>query len=147
MKLNNCFFIDIETCLITTRSGREKPLHIADWSFNDEVLAFIINSEYDSICLVADRPPSSISNKRQYEKLIEFVREQMQKIVKRGVNVMYYNIKDAYLNYPCPGGFFNYYVENDVDVSISLYLTENTKSAELSGVKNIVDLSYMILHG
>tara|TARA_R110000772_G_C13310328_1_gene440544 strand:+ start:61973 stop:62419 length:447 start_codon:yes stop_codon:yes gene_type:complete len=147
VKLNTCFFIDIENCLISTRSGKDKPIALADWSFNDVVLEYINSQDFDFICLVSDRPISDIANKRRYEQLIDFIQEQLAKGFKIPVKTIYYNVADGYFNYPCPGGIFSFAIENDVNLANSVYVSEDTRAAHLSSVGIRFSLSNLILNG
>ena len=145
--LNSCFFIDIESCLIKTKSGKAFPIHLADWKFNDEVLNHIKTSDYSKVCLLADRELSLIPNIIRYERFLDFVKEQLFKIVKKEIQVIFYKTKDEYFNYPHPGGLLTFVIDNDINLSASVYVTNNPKAFNYSGIRKGYSISKFILNG
>lgn len=146
VNLNSCFFIDIESCLIKTRSKKTYPLHQQDWYFVDAVITHIKAKDYKKVCLIADRGLSNISNQRRYETLIDFIKEQLFKILKIPTQVIFYKGKDEYFNYPFPGGVLSFTIDNDIDLSKSLYVTNNTKAFNLSGIRMGYSFSQFLLN-
>lgn len=132
MKLNKCLFIDIEGSLIHTKSGRKFPVNNVDWSFNDEVLSYIDEDYFDFICLIADRPLSTIYSIIKYRNLLKTITEAFNKIIKIPTNVMFYDVKDPFYNYPYPGGVYDLAIEYDLNLSLSTYISENETASTLS---------------
>jgi len=145
--LNSCFFIDINTCLITTKSGNSYPLSLKDWVFNDVVISHIKDSQYKKVCLIADRGITEIANIRRYEHLIDFIKEQLFKILDFPIEVIFHHSKDGYFNYPFPGGILSFVIENDIDLMRSIYVTDNRKAFNLSGIRTGYSASQFILNG
>jgi len=146
VNLNRCFFIDISACIIT-KSGSIYPQSIRDWNFDDRVITSIKDNQYKKVCLIADKGLTVIVNIRQYEQLIDFIKEQLFKILELPVEVVFHHSKDGYLNYPFPGGILSFVIENDIDLMTSVYITDNRKSFNLSGIRNGYSKSQFILYG
>ena len=148
MKLQEIFFIDIETCLIKTKSGRKYPEDNYDWRFNDEVLEYIKHNNFDRVCLIADRPQGLISRQLIYNGLLKMIHENITKILtKVSVDVVYYPTGDSYFKYPYPGGILNYAIENDVNLAMSTYVTDNEKASRLATVGIVHSFSNFLLNG
>mgnify|MGYP003647648495 CR=1 FL=1 len=145
--LNSCFFIDIESCLIRVKSGKAFPLSNSDWIFNDEVISHIKDTQYSKVCLIADRRYASISNLRRYERLIDFIKEQLYKILNITTQVIFYKGNDGYFNYPFPGGVLSFVIDNDINLAKSIYVTNNLNAFNYSGVRKGYTFSQFILHG
>ena len=145
--LNRCFFIDIESCLIRTKSGKSFPIVDVDWVFNDHVLTHIKEQGYTKVCLIADRGLTSIANIQRYERLIDFIREQLFKILKVPTQIIFYKGKDEYFNYPYPGGILSFVIDNDIDLSTSVYVTNESRAFNYSGIRTGYSSSQFILNG
>lgn len=145
VQLNSCFFIDIETCLIKTNSARRNPTTMTDWRFSDDVLTHIKYHDYNKVCLVADKELFSIVNILRYEKFIDFVKEQLFNILKMPIQVIFYKGKDEYFHYPFPGGILSFVVDNDIDLSSSVYVTNNEKAFNLSGIRKGYSFSQLLI--
>lgn len=135
IKLNTCFFIDIEACLIRTKSGKARAIALTDWNFNNEVIEYINNIGFDFVILIADTRVSSINNKFTYEKFVVFVQQQLIKILKTPVKLIYYNIDDDYFNYPYPGGLYSFYTDYDVNIYSSVYISDDLEAQRYSGIR------------
>lgn len=132
MKLNNALFIDVEKALTRTNSGREFPLHMADWKFNDNILKHIKDSDYDVIVIIGNRPISKIFDKRSYNRFIDLVFDNLFKIIKKPIYIISNYSKDTYLNYPNPGGIFTMCLDNDINLKGSTYIADDLDALENS---------------
>ena len=150
MDLSKAIFVDVETCLIKTKSGRKQRLGITDWVFNDYIIDFTLRNKFTNFYIVADKPFVFIIDKAKYVKFLNLVQEQLYKIFKSKdiqVNIVFYNsASDEYFHYPNPGGIFNYCIEDNINLYESYYISDNDRAKGLSGIKNSKSLSEFLLN-
>jgi hypothetical protein len=132
MKLNKALFLDIEKALTRTNSGREFPLHIADWKFNDDIIKYIKKQDFDFIILIGNRKISEVFDKKVYKKFIDLVYDTLYKIINTPIYIVYSLSKDTYLNFPNPGSIFTICIENDISLSNSIYIGSDKEAIDNS---------------
>lgn len=137
--MNKCIFIDIFNVLINTKSNKNYPIVIADWEFNDKILKYIKSKKDYEICVVNNFDNNFIFNKSFHDKLINFITDKLEKILKKPVISIYYKSSDSFFNYPNPGGIYNVAIEYDLFLNNCEYISKNDKASSFSSIGLIIN--------
>ena len=144
MELNKAIFIDIDTCLIQTISGKSNPVLLTDWVFRKLIVNYLNKHKSYKVCLIADKPYTLIVRKSFYSKYLELIVTKFKKNINKDVEIIYYKSSDAYFHYPYPGGILNYAIENNIDLYNSIYITDNIRARTLSCIGNTFNLTDLL---
>jgi len=125
--MQKALFCDLDGTLITTRSGREFPLHGEDWKFIDKTLECIktfYSNDY-IICIVTNQGgiQTGFVSTAAFELKINTICAKIEKLLKLPEGTINYNYCPNMVDYnrkPNPGMAFDLAIEHEIDLRNSI---------------------------
>ena len=137
--MNKALLCDLDGTIITTRSGREFPLHSEDWKFIDSTLECIRHfhkKEY-VICIVSNQGGIELGyiTKSAFERKINTICNKIEKLLKieaGSLKYMYCPNMEDYNRKPLPGMAYELAIQHELDLRNSIMLGDMKSDKEFA---------------